>query len=239
MLHFTFKLTHNSFNVLFCYRLGYHYKRCPEKRGFAFKYELKAADQQIGRGAYSDGLSFLVSASKLAEQENEMTVVLDVISRAIEDIRIDSEQVDSVAAISSLARERSSDFLKLQTLYAGSANGFIVRYNTLRKDVLWKKEMLKRKSAIEIDRETSSDKKKELLLRANRNSGIGSLTFQLSYAHSSGRNSKASSADFSGFLADRSSLTHEEDNSEGNINVPSNSSGIENSEVPTGCCVIA
>jgi hypothetical protein len=67
-------------------RLGQHYLKSLGNRGLAFKYELKAADQAISRGAFSDGLMFVEAATKLAVTKPELKVISDVISRALRDI---------------------------------------------------------------------------------------------------------------------------------------------------------
>jgi len=66
--------------------LAQHYLKSVGNRGLAFKYELKAADQAISRGAFSDGLVFMEAATKLAVTKPELKVVSDVIQRALRDI---------------------------------------------------------------------------------------------------------------------------------------------------------
>jgi hypothetical protein len=158
------------------YSLGYHYKRCPDKRAQAFKYELKAADQQVAKGAYSDGLTFLKSASKLAEREAELDVTLEVITRAIDDIKEN---------MGTLAPPPTSTLMRIQSFYSGSnnsrTNGFVLRYNALRKFVLQKKDQLRKESEKVIASEKSVDKKKELLQKARAEAQAGALTWQPSY----------------------------------------------------------
>lgn len=155
-------------------RLGYHYKRCPEKRPLAFKYELKAADQQVAKGAYSDGLTFLKSAAKLAQREVELDVVLEVINRAIEDIREENKQASA-----------PNTLMRLQSFYTGStdtrSNGFVLRYNALKKLLLRKKDSLHRESEQAITSEKNADRKKELLQKARNEAQAGTLTWQPSY----------------------------------------------------------
>jgi hypothetical protein len=67
-------------------RLSQHYKKSIGNRGLAFKYELKAADQAISRGAFNDGLVFVEAAAKMAVTKPELKVVSDVIARALRDI---------------------------------------------------------------------------------------------------------------------------------------------------------
>lgn len=55
-------------------------------RSLAFKYLLKAADQAISRGAFSDGLGFIEDAFRFAFIKPELTVLADVINRALHDI---------------------------------------------------------------------------------------------------------------------------------------------------------
>lgn len=66
--------------------LGAHYSKSLGNRGLAFKYEIKAADQAISRGAFSDGLFFLEAAQKMAVTKPELKVLSDVIARALRDI---------------------------------------------------------------------------------------------------------------------------------------------------------
>jgi hypothetical protein len=51
----------------------------------------------------------------------------------------------------------------------------------LQKDVLWKKKALRQKSFSHANRETSETKKKELLLKAQEESKVATLTWQPSY----------------------------------------------------------
>ena len=157
-------------------RLGYHYKRCPDKRALAFKYELKSADQQVGKGAFSDGLVFLKSAIKLAERDVELDVVLEVIARAVEDIKENTGM---------LAPPPTSTLQRLQSFYTGTnnsrTNGFVLRYSALRKFVLSKKELLRKESEKLIASEKSVEKKKELLKKARAEKKQGTLTWQPSY----------------------------------------------------------
>lgn len=156
--------------------MGYHYKRCPDKKDLAFKYELKAADQQVAKGAYSDGLYFLKSAAKLAEREVELDVVLEVINRAIEDIREESKQH---------ATAPTNALMRLQSFYTGSTdtrtNGFILRYNALKRLVLRKKSTLHKATESVIASEKNADRKKELLQKARHDAQSGALTWQPSY----------------------------------------------------------
>lgn len=66
--------------------MGHHYKNSLGKRHLAFKYEVKAADQAICRGAYNDGLKFVDMASNLAVNKSELKVLIAVISRALDDL---------------------------------------------------------------------------------------------------------------------------------------------------------
>ena len=161
-------------------RLGFHYKRCPDKRELAFKYEIKAADQQVAKGAYSDGLAFLKSAAKLAEREVELDLVLEVIDRAVADIKEHMSTAHSPRTVTTALQ-------RLHSFYTGShnsrTNGFVLRYNALKKFVLTKKEKEK-KERIENDKnesEKSTEKKKELLERARKEGKEGMLTWQPSY----------------------------------------------------------
>lgn len=52
----------------------------------AFKYTVKAADQAIYRGAFSDGLNYVQSAAKLEMDANNVKVLIRVINRAIQDL---------------------------------------------------------------------------------------------------------------------------------------------------------
>lgn len=66
--------------------MGLHYNKSIGNRNQAFKYQLKAADQALSRGAFSDGLIFLETACKLAVSKPELKVTSDVITRALRDI---------------------------------------------------------------------------------------------------------------------------------------------------------
>lgn len=66
--------------------LGFHYHKSNQRRHLAFKYKVKAADQAISRGAFSDGLRFTQAAAELAESKPELAMLLKVISIAIRDI---------------------------------------------------------------------------------------------------------------------------------------------------------
>lgn len=166
------------FHVVLTCRLGYHYKHCPDKRALAFKYELKAADQQVAKGAYSDGLTFLRSAAKLAEREAELDVTLEVINRAIDDIKED---------MGASGPPPMSTILRLRSFYSGSnnsrTNGFVLRYNALKKFVLQRREHVRKEAEKERtagEADASVDHKKELL-QSGGNAEIGALTWQPSY----------------------------------------------------------
>lgn len=52
----------------------------------AFKYTVKAADQAIYRGAFSDGLNYVQNAAKLDMDVENIKVLIRVINRAIQDL---------------------------------------------------------------------------------------------------------------------------------------------------------
>lgn len=56
------------------------------RRALAFKFQVKAADQAISRGAYNDGLVFVNNAVPLAVSKPELKVLLEVINRGLVDI---------------------------------------------------------------------------------------------------------------------------------------------------------
>eukprot|EP00598_Pedospumella_elongata_P013352 CAMPEP_0185010280 /NCGR_PEP_ID=MMETSP1098-20130426/94423_1 /TAXON_ID=89044 /ORGANISM="Spumella elongata, Strain CCAP 955/1" /LENGTH=2012 /DNA_ID=CAMNT_0027539123 /DNA_START=54 /DNA_END=6092 /DNA_ORIENTATION=- len=160
--------------------LGYHYRRCPDKRPLAFKYELKAADQQVAKGAYGDGLNFLKSAAKLAEKDVELEVVLEVIDRAIEDIKEQNGQATVAMGHSTIKR--------LQSFYTGATdsrtNGIVLRYNALKKLVHTKLAQLKADADRLIAEEKSADRKKVMLQKARQENTGARLNWQPSYASS-------------------------------------------------------
>eukprot|EP01032_Pedospumella_encystans_P010797 gene10797-12592_t len=160
--------------------LGYHYRRCPDKRPLAFKYELKAADQQVAKGAYGDGLNFLKSAAKLAEKDVELEVVLEVIDRAIEDIKEQNGQATVAMGHSTIKR--------LQSFYTGATdsrtNGIVLRYNALKKLVHTKLAQLKADADRLIAEEKSADRKKAMLQKARQENTGARLNWQPSYASS-------------------------------------------------------
>lgn len=75
-----------SFVFFILPRLGFHYRRSNGNRELAFKYELKAGDQAIERGAYSNGLTFLKNASDYADHRAELKILIEVIQLAIDDM---------------------------------------------------------------------------------------------------------------------------------------------------------
>jgi hypothetical protein len=72
----------------------------------AFKYRVKAADQAISRGAFSDGFRFTQAAADLAESKPELNMLLKVISMAI---RCISKQNSSIGVMP--ARRLSGSFV--------------------------------------------------------------------------------------------------------------------------------
>jgi hypothetical protein len=78
-------------HLFFHNSLAHHYGHCHGKRPLAFKYRVKAADQAISRGAFSDGLRFAQNASKNAVNKEELKILLMVISRALRDITATAE----------------------------------------------------------------------------------------------------------------------------------------------------
>ena len=67
--------------------LGYHYKRSNHNQALAFKYELKAADQALSRGAFADGLDLMTSACALAVSEPEWDIAAEVLKLAVSDLQ--------------------------------------------------------------------------------------------------------------------------------------------------------
>jgi hypothetical protein len=61
---------------------------------------VKAADQAISRGAFTDGLRFAHAASKIALSKEELRILLSVISRALRDINAAQDNTMSVRKIS-------------------------------------------------------------------------------------------------------------------------------------------
>jgi class 3 adenylate cyclase len=86
--------------------LGHHYQKSNLRRHLAFKYRVKAADQAISRGAFSDGFRFTQAAADLAESKPELNMLLKVISMAI---RCISKQNSSIGVMP--ARRLSGSFV--------------------------------------------------------------------------------------------------------------------------------
>lgn len=86
--------------------LGYHYQKSNLRRHLAFKYRVKAADQAISRGAFSDGYRYTQAAADLAESKPELNMLLKVISMAI---RCISRQNASIGVMP--ARRGSGSFI--------------------------------------------------------------------------------------------------------------------------------
>lgn len=85
--------------------LGVHYMKSQGKRALAFKYKVKAADQAISRGAFSDGYSFVETAATLAVTRPELKVLVDVLSRALRDLNPTGQRQQS-----SIGRRMSRSF---------------------------------------------------------------------------------------------------------------------------------
>lgn len=70
--------------------MSYHYRNSvrnnDEKRGEAFKYTVKAADQAISKASYPDGLAFLQLAVPFAQGMDEYRTLLEVVRTALEDL---------------------------------------------------------------------------------------------------------------------------------------------------------
>lgn len=68
-------------------RLSHHYILSDTCQSEAFKYTVKSADQAIYRGAFADGLEFVENASKLEATSADLSILVQVIERAIEDLQ--------------------------------------------------------------------------------------------------------------------------------------------------------
>ena len=152
----------------------------------AFKYELKAADQAISRGAFSDGLVFAKSAFKMADTVPEFDVILEVIQGAVEDM--------SAVPLNSSGSEKDSASIAARESIASSENKTAAAYKKLKKEVELASVGARRK-AEELGRAA-----KVALLRGNSSQV---LTWQPSYIASkreslSNRDSEASAADDDG-----------------------------------------
>jgi hypothetical protein len=66
--------------------LSYHYLLSEESTDLAFKYTVKAADQAIHRGAFSDGLNYVQTAAKISISADKRSILLRVVDRAIIDL---------------------------------------------------------------------------------------------------------------------------------------------------------
>ena len=75
--------------------------------------------------------------------------------------------------------------MRLQSFYTGATdsrtNGFVLRYNALKKLALSKKDQMHIESQKLIAQEKSIDRKKELLMKARENADVGTLNWQPSY----------------------------------------------------------
>lgn len=107
-------------------RLGYHYKKAGNCRSLAFKYELKAADQSLSQGAYSDGIDFLHSADKLASSRTELSILLEVVNRAIVDL------------------QESNNLRMRRDILSIKRDPLVVKYQAIKQSVTHKYEKLKR-----------------------------------------------------------------------------------------------
>lgn len=72
-------------------RLGFHYRHSKNNRHLAFKYEMKAADQVISKGAFTDGLRFVENAFESAATKGEWELLVDFIEGTIDDMEIAEE----------------------------------------------------------------------------------------------------------------------------------------------------
>jgi hypothetical protein len=99
--------------------LGHHYQKSNLRRHLAFKYRVKAADQAISRGAFSDGFRFTQAAADLAESKPELNMLLKVISMAI---RCISKQNASIGVMP--ARRLSGSFVAPAPPLTASSNNY-------------------------------------------------------------------------------------------------------------------
>jgi hypothetical protein len=68
--------------------LSYHYAMSPvSERGSAFKYTLKAADQQIGNGDFHAGYLYLEYAASFVKYDSEMIILSQVTDTALFDLK--------------------------------------------------------------------------------------------------------------------------------------------------------
>jgi hypothetical protein len=96
----------------------------------AFKFELKAADQALSRGAFSDGLVFTKASMKLATELAELTVLVEVIEGAIAEmmandasIKVASKPVGLLTAVDLSTATKPT-----------AVNKTIIEYQKLKKD---------------------------------------------------------------------------------------------------------
>lgn len=137
-------------------------------RGSAFKYEIKAADQAISRGAFSDGLVFLEAAHKLALTKPELKVLSDVIGRALRDLGPISTGNAKIAASVRKVTERS---FRSSAMAAHPASGK-------------QKAYLAMQAKVQAQLDKIANNQKQNVLGGNRNGGDAKLTWQPSYVAS-------------------------------------------------------
>eukprot|EP01034_Spumella_vulgaris_P028572 gene28572-35455_t len=132
----------------------------------AFKFELKAADQALSRGAFSDGLVFTKSSMKLAEELAELQVVVEVIEGAIAEMmnndapsKIDSVKPNSPTVIKSV--------LNLTSSVSIGVNKTLIEYQKLKKEA--ELTIVKRRRA---DAQSSHTAKMALLKGRSANEGL-------------------------------------------------------------------
>ncbi len=154
---------------LIIFRLGYHYSNSgPEAREMAFKFELKAADQALSRGAFSDGLVFAKASLKLAEQLAELQVVVEVIEGAITEM-INNDAVRNAAVTKPVSTVGILSVINLTPSITPTVavNKTLIEYQKLKKDV--ELAVLKRRRT---DDQNSRTMKMALLKGRSANEGL-------------------------------------------------------------------
>lgn len=131
-----------------------HYTKSIGKRAQAFKYKVKAADQAISRGAFTDGFMFVESAVELAVTRPELRVLLDVINRALRDLNANG----ATKVPMSFGRRISRSFTVGNPW--DQANNRIAAYLQLKLNV---------ESAVEKLTVKSPEKRSELMADARKN----------------------------------------------------------------------
>lgn len=119
--------------------LCYHYGVSPDHINEAFKYAVKAADDCIAGSAYADALIHVRKANNLITTGVEARALLDVVNRAIEDMKPRGTIRDIVRRVSSLAWNEASSTFSFASRVGNMDNSGIQRmYSKLKNAISMK-----------------------------------------------------------------------------------------------------